>query len=465
MQSAAEAIADLPDGATIALTGFGTSAGIPSTLVVAARHKGVKNLTVVANSLGAAGEVRAQMLVQNRQVRTLMTAFSSRPGIQSPSDEQIDAGEIEVELVPQGTLVERLRAGGAGVAAVYIKTGVGTPIADGKELRYFDGEPYILEHAIKVDYTFARGHRADRLGNVEFRGSNIHFNLAMAKAARVTIVEVDEIVEVGEIPPERIGLPGIFVTRVVRSTVPVDPPKGGGRIRRPADVPRTYNGKPGWTRHEIARRVVELIPDGSYVNLGSGMPTLISSCIAGRDIVLHGENGILGHGAVIQGDEADPDVFNASTQTVAVQPGASFFDSVTAFEMGRGGRLDAVVLGAYQVDAEGNLANYSTGDVKKGGIGGAMDLIAGGSTLIIMMEHRDSKGRPKLVEHTRYPLTGAACVDVVVTDLAVLRRTDGAWVLERVADGFTPAEVVNLTETPLRVAPELLPREAAVSHP
>ena len=145
----------------------------------------------------------------------------------------------------------------------------------------------------------------------------------------------------------------------------------------------------------MARRTAALLTEGSYVNLGTGIPTLVSNYIQGRDITLHGENGILGYGGMVEGDQIDHDVFNASGQFVSALPGASFFDSVASFEMARSGKLQAVVLGAYQVDQEGNLANYSLGDPRLGGIGGAMDLVAGKQTLIVMMEHRDSQGRPE----------------------------------------------------------------------
>jgi 3-oxoacid CoA-transferase len=149
----------------------------------------------------------------------------------------------------------------------------------------------------------------------------------------------------------------------------------------------------------------------------------------------------------VEGEAVNRDVFNASGQYVSLRPGASFFDSVEAFEIARSGRLHAVVLGAYQVDQAGNLANYATPEQPGGGIGGAMDLVAGKQLLIVMMEHRDSRDRPKLVRRTAYPLTGAACVDVVVTDLAVLRRTgDDAWTIEEVAEGFSPDDVLALTE-------------------
>jgi 3-oxoacid CoA-transferase len=205
----------------------------------------------------------------------------------------------------------------------------------------------------------------------------------------------------------------------------------------------------------MARRTAALLSEGSYVNLGTGIPTLVSNYVDGRDITLHGENGILGYGRMVSGEQIDRDVFNASGQFVAELPGASFFDSVASFEMARSGKLQAVVLGAYQVDQAGNLANFSLGDPRLGGIGGAMDLVAGKQTLIVMMEHQDSRGRPKLVRRTEYPLTGVDCVDVVVTDLAVLRRINGDFVIDAIADGFSFEEVQALTDLDLRLPARL----------
>ncbi|MBV9544715.1 MAG: 3-oxoacid CoA-transferase subunit A [Chloroflexi bacterium] len=441
------ALADLEDGASIAVSGFGTSYGFACSLLVGARSRGVKNLTLVSNALGSVGQLRGLLLVASGQVSNLIVSFSARPGMPTIADDEIKAGNIQVELVPQGTLVERMRAAGAGIPAFYTPTGVGTPVAEGKEVRYFNGRPHILETALPVDYAFIRAHRGDPLGNLEFRGSNRHFNPSFAKAARVAIAEVDEIVEVGEIPSERVGLPGILVHRVVKKTI--EPDDARPAPRRAADAPREYNGKPAWSRGEMARRTADLLPEGSYVNLGTGMPTLVSNYITGRDITLHGENGILRYGQMVTGDEVDVDIFNASGQYVSALPGASFFDSVTSFEMARSGKLHAVVLGAYQVDEEGNLANYSLGDPRLGGIGGAMDLVAGKQTLIVMMEHRDSRDRAKLVRRVKYPLTGRSCVDVVVTDVAVLRRRDGKFCIEQLADGFSVDEVQALTEFPL----------------
>jgi len=451
-----QAIADIRDGATIAIAGFGVAHRFATSLILALRDKGTKELCIVCNSLGDPGATRGQILAENKQVKKLIAAFSMRAGTPTASEDQIVAGNMAVELVPQGILVERCRAGGAGIPAFYSPTSVGTALTEGREIRDFDGKPHVLEHAIHVDYAFLRGYRADRLGNVQFRGGSQNFNPSFAKAARVAIVEVDEIVEPGGIPPELVDLPGIFVSRVVKTTQAVDGKAWRRPERRPSDKPRLYNGKPALTRAGIAKRAAALVKDGTYVNLGVGIPTMVSNYLQSRDVILHAENGVLGYGEMVSDeDKIDPDIYNAAGQFVALKPGASFFDSVTSFEMARGGRIDTVILGAYEVDQHGNVANWSTSDAKRGGIGGAMDLLSGKGELIIVMEHADSKGRPKLRPECTYPLTGKGCVSYVVTDLALLHWQDGRFLLQEVAPGFTAREVMDLTEMPLAAAPDV----------
>src|SRR6478736_4738673 len=312
-----QAIADVPDGATIAIAGFSVGHRFATSLILALREKGTRNLTLVCNSLGDPGAERGQMLAENKQVKKLIAAFSVRPGTPTASEEQIGTGTMEVELVPQGILVERCRAGGAGIPAFYSPTSVGTDIANGKETREFGGKQYVLEHAINVDYAFLRGYRADRLGNVQFRGGSQNFNPSFAKAARVAIVEVDEIVEAGVIPPELIDLPGIFVARIVKTTHVVDGKAWRRPARRPADQPRLYNGKPGLTRAGIAKNAARLVKEGTYVNLGVGIPTMVSNYLEGRDVILHAENGVLGYGRMVSEEsEIDPDIYNAAGQFV-----------------------------------------------------------------------------------------------------------------------------------------------------
>src|SRR3990167_8785786 len=358
-----QAIADIPDGATIAIAGFGVAHRFATSLILALRDQGTKELCLVCNSLGDPGATRGQILAENKQVKKLIAAFSVRPGTPTASEDQVASGEMAVELVPQGILVERCRAGGAGIPAFYSPTSVGTAIAEGKEIREFDGRPHVLEHAIHVDYAFLRGYRADRLGNVQFRGGSQNFNPSFGKAARVAIVEVDEIVEPGGVPPELVDLPGIFVSRVVKTTQAVDGKAWRRPERRPSDKPRLYNGKPALTRAGIAKRAAALVKEGTYVNLGVGIPTMVSNYLQGRDVILHAENGVLGYGRMVSEEhEIDPDIYNAAGQFVALTPGASFFDRVTSFEMARGGRIDTVILGAYEGEQSGSVANWSTAD-------------------------------------------------------------------------------------------------------
>ncbi len=450
-----EAIADLTDGASIAIGGFGVAHRFPSSLLAALKESHAKDLCIVGNTVGVGGDVR-QELVATGRVKKLIVCFAPRPG-DPDVDDLLRSGKLEVELIPQGTMVERCRAAGAGIPGFYTPTAAGTLIAEGKDVRYFDGRPYVLERSLPLDYAFVHAWRADPLGNVQFRGASQNFGPSFAKAARVAILEVDEIVGIGDIPPSDVDLPGIFVARVVKRTVEVTVEDGVGRSlrRRAADSSKWYLGKPALTRTEIALNTAILLPESSYVNLGIGIPTMVSNYLAGRDVTLHAENGVLGYGHLVSGADIEPDVYNAGGQYVALNPGAAFFESVTSFEMARSGKLSAVVLGAYQVDSQGNVANWKTPE-SGGGIGGAMDLVAGGCRLFITMEHRDSHDRPKLVRVCDYPTTGMGCVNDVITDLAVLHRNPGGrFVLEKVAPGFTPQEVQQLTDMEFELAPKV----------
>lgn len=447
------AVADIGHGAVVGFGGFGLLHGFPLSLLSALHDLGSRELTLVCNSLGVGDDVR-MAIVEKGQVRRLVTSFSARPGQRSVAEDLISSGQLEVELVPQGILVERCRAAGAGIPAFYSPVGADTVLAEGKETRIIGGRRHVLEEALPLDFALLRGSKADRLGNVSFRGCNQNFNPGFAKAAKCVIVEVDEIVAPGELAAGDVHLQGIWVSRVVRSSerMPMDRlVAAASGPRRPAGSARRYHGKPGLTRQGIARRAARLLADGSYVNLGTGLPTLVSNHLAGREVTLHAENGIMGYGGLVSGDDIDPDVYNAGGQFVSVNPGVSYFDSVASFEMARSGRMNAVVLGAYQVDQDANLANWTTPEQVGGGIGGAMDLVAGAQQLIIVMEHRDNQDRAKLVRSCEYPLTAAGCVDVVVTDLALLVRRDGAFWLEEVAPGFTVAEVAGLTGMDVRV--------------
>ena len=214
--SAQAAVADIPDGATIMVGGFGVT-GVPFTLIKALARQGAKNLTIIANSPGGRlPDIDLTLLVQNGQAKKAISTYPVYAGRSSVFEEKYIKGEVELEMVPQGTFAERIRAGGAGIPAFYTPTGIGTTLVGGKQKKIIDGRKYVLEFALKADFALIKAHRADKSGNLIYHRAARNFNPNMATAAEITIAEVDEIVATGELDPEAIITPAIYVQRIVK---------------------------------------------------------------------------------------------------------------------------------------------------------------------------------------------------------------------------------------------------------
>jgi 3-oxoacid CoA-transferase len=438
-----EAAALVEAGDTILVGGFGMT-GTPTHLLHALAETEVHGLTYIGNNVGEVGLGGGRLLRNGQLKKAIGSYFTSNPEVVAAAT----SGDLEVELIPQGSLGEALRAGGAGLGGFFTPTGVGTQLYAESELRVIGGKEMVFVRAIRGNVALIRAWKADAAGNLQYRMTENNFNQAAATAADIVIAEVEEIVPIGDIPPEFVHTQALYVDYLVRAKL------------RPEDLGISMSISSGHKKVDKSRLAMvsvalDFLRHGDIVNLGIGIPTLIADLLSfDHGVTLHTENGMLGVGPRPNRGGAMRFPVNAGKTPVTAVSGCSYFDSASSFGMIRGGHIDVAIMGGLQVDQYGNLANWSAPGKPVLGVGGAMDLASGARKLIIVMTHVNHAGHSKVVKKCDLPLTANNVVDVLITDLAVFQFKQKKMTLIQLMPGSSVAAVASATLAEYEVALE-----------
>ncbi|KPM11324.1 succinyl-CoA:3-ketoacid-coenzyme A transferase 1, mitochondrial-like protein [Sarcoptes scabiei] len=471
VSSSEEAIKNIKDGARLMVGGFGLC-GIPENLIRALAKTNKQRLTIISNN-GGIDNKGIGLLLLNKQVKRIIGSYV---GENRELERQYLNGEVEIEFVPQGTLAEKIRARAAGIPAFFTPTGFQTQIHLGgvpirynadksvsvksspKEQRVFDDKSFILEEALSAEFGLIKAWKADREGNLVFRKTTANLNIPMCKAADCSVVEVEEIVDVGEIDPEHIHVPSIYVNTFFKGEFYEKPVEKMVFKAEGSDSPPKLDS----VREKIAKRAVLELKNGMYVNLGIGIPVLVSNFLpSNMHITFHSENGIIGMGPYPLKSQIDPDLINAAKEPVTAIPGTAYTSSDESFALIRGGHLDVTMLGAMQVSQHGDLANWMIPGKLVKGMGGAMDLVSShvsGTKVVVTMEHNSKNGEPKIVSKCSLPLTGQKCIDTIITEKAVFKvdPNEGLTLIE-IAEDQTLQTIKEVTGCDFEVSNDLKP--------
>jgi 3-oxoacid CoA-transferase len=418
------------NGDTLLQGGFGMT-GNPVHLMHALAETVTKDLTFIGNNVGEVG-LGGGRLLRNGQIKKMIGSFfTSNPEAVKAAQE----GKVEYQLLPQGTLAEAIRAGGAGIGGFFTPTSAGTLIAKGRKTMTIKGKKQVFIEGIRGNVAFIRAWKADTAGNLQYRMTEQNFNKAMATAADLVIVEAEHIVPVGEISPEFIHTQGCYVDYLVQAHTTLEDLGSSASVNAGKKVSEN--------RMNMARRAFAELKKGDVVNLGIGIPTLVADLIQPEDgIILHTENGMLGVGpAPTDGGGAMDYPVNAGKIPVTALKGSSYFDSADSFAMIRGGHVDVAIMGGLEVDEKANLANWAVPGKPLLGVGGAMDLASGAKRLIVTLTHADPDGTSKIVPKCTLPLTAIGVVDMVISELAVFKYINGKLTLIELMPDTTLEEV------------------------